>query len=194
MTYFFDFDRTLFDYDSYRTYLINLPGVAPFKERIVSLSGKGDRASTEKRRELWDELDRWYENGGYQFKPDELSRFMFPDALLFLKAHGHSSVIVTSGGASIKFQTDKVESSGAGAMVAEVRYLPGRSISKGPEILALCERFKEPFAFVDDLVEQLDSVHALIPALALFEIRRDGKPGSGNYPVIRSLDELENIL
>lgn len=190
MTYFLDFDRTLFDYESYREYLIALPALAPFRERIVSLSGKNDPTSTAKRRELWDELDQWYADGGYKLKTGELERFMFPDALAFLRTHGASSIIVTAGGKSIVFQKDKVESSGVASLVAEIIYLPGRNLSKGPAIRSLCDRYPLPFTFVDDLAEQLDRVRADSPDVVLFEMRRDGKAGSGAYPVIRSLDEL----
>ena len=190
MTYFLDFDRTLFDYETYRGYLIELPEIARFKDRILLLSGKDDALSTKKRRELWEEIDQWYAEGGYTLKPGELSRFMFPDALDFLRVHGASSIIVTSGGASIKFQKDKITSAGAAGEVAEVCYLSGRSLSKGPKILSLCERYEPPFFFIDDLVEQLDQVAAAVSGVSLFEIRRDGKEGSGRYPVIHSLDEL----
>jgi len=190
MTYFLDFDRTLFDYESYRSYLITLPEFARFKDRILLLSGKDDVASTQKRRALWEELDLWYEQGGYTFTPNELARFMFPDALDFLRAHGAGSIIITSGGMSVVFQTDKIKSSGAAEMVAEVRYLRGRNLSKGPEILALCKHYTPPFVFVDDLVEQLDHVATAVSGVSLFEIRRDGKEGSGKYPVIHTLNEL----
>jgi len=190
MTYFLDFDRTVFDYDSYLAYFTDIPAFAPFKERILSLSGKNDDVSTQKRREMFEELDIWYEKGGYKFTPGELQRFMFPDAFDFLRAHGKDSVIITSGGTSTLFQEDKIKSAGAAEMVAEVRYLHGRNLLKGSEILALCGRYKEPFVFIDDLVEQLDHVAAAVPKISLFEIRRDGKAGSGKYPVIRLLNEL----
>jgi hypothetical protein len=192
MTYFLDFDRTIFDFESFFLYLADFPELSPFRERMLREAKRGRPpgiAPPPEREALWVDINTLYAAGSFVFLPDSLSKFVFPDALEFLKTHGASSVIVTSGGDDLAFQKGKVSASGVLPLVSEATYIV-RGKPKGPVVQELLARYPGPYCFTDDLSEQIDSVIAHCPELAGYEMRRDGKPGSGAYPVIRSLSEL----
>lgn len=190
MTYFLDFDRTLFDYETFKVHLETLPEWQPFARSRFWRPEKGDSVSPEERKNFWEKVDDWYADGDYSFQPDEFRRFLFSDAEEFLTQHGESSVIVTAGGKNTKYQEDKVASSGATDLVREVCLVPGRSLSKAPSITLLAQAYPPPYIFVDDLPRQLDEVAQALPGITVYEMRRDGGEGCGRYPVIRSLNEL----
>jgi hypothetical protein len=62
--------------------------------------------------------------------------------------------------------------------------------SKGHVMSRLIDELEGPYTFVDDMHFQLRSVSKKCPDVEVFEIRRDGKEGNGQWPVIRSLNEL----
>ncbi len=189
MTYFLDFDRTLFDTDSFTPTLIDNPACVELKEEIRALVST-PRDSTIQggtgRVEVWEKLNQLCVDGKLVFAPGELSHFVFPDAVRFLGAHGNESVILSYGHeAWIK---SKLGSALAGLSIERVIYAHDRE--KGIALQPLLKDFVPPYAFVDDLAAQLDSVRTHCPEVSLYEMRRDGKPGSGTHSVIRSFDEL----
>jgi FMN phosphatase YigB (HAD superfamily) len=192
MTYFLDFDRTLFDYDTFKTHLETISEWKSFVESpLWRVSPDTLPVPTrEERRAFWEEVDRWYAAGGYSFKPEQFRGFLFPDTEKFLAKHGQSSVIVTAGGEDTTYQKDKVASSGVTDLVHEVCLVPGRDISKATFVVELVQRYPGPYVFVDDLPWHLDDVAKALPAVSVYEMRRDGKPGCGRHQVITTLDEL----
>lgn len=189
--YFLDFDRTLFNYEAFRAYFVDLPQMDQFRPRIQSLTGVSTPEAKEGRKKLWGEIDRWYASGGYEFKKEELARFLYDDALAFLEKHGSQVVIVTSGGEEIHYQKDKVASSGALALVKDAKFLPGRDLSKGYVVKELVREHRGNHTFIDDLPWQLDEVKREAPEVSVIEMRRDRAPGCGRYPVIHSFEDSD---
>ena len=193
MTYFLDFDRTLFDNDAFQKYLVTLPAWKPFKERMEATTIGVSRDHTlqggVEREQLWQEVEAWFATGSFSFQAQELQRFVFSDVWDFLKNHGTHSIIVTAGGANATFQKAKVEHSGLSASVSRAVFTP-RAVTKGAVIAEVKTSYPAPYLFVDDLAAQLDSAAEVCPDVSLYEMRRDGKEGSGRYPTIRTLLEL----
>jgi hypothetical protein len=192
MTYFLDFDRTLFDFDAFFLDLVEYPALAGVRERaleVVKIPRGVDSVHDEKRNKMWEEVHTLYSSGAFSFEDDALSRFVFPDAKAFLEKHGKNSIVITKGGLDLAFQQGKVISSGVGTSVLRCEYVQ-RDDSKGELLSSLLREYPAPYVFVDDFGKELESVAELCPEVSLYEIRRDGKPGSGEYAVIRSLAEL----
>lgn len=192
MTYFVDFDRTLFDFDAFFLDLVEYPALRGMKERalaVVKIPRGIDVAHDENRNKMWEELHALYSSGAFTFQDGSLSRFVFPDAQAFLEKHGKNSVLITKGGLDLAFQKGKVAASGVETLVARCEYVQ-RDDSKGQLINSLLSDYPAPYLFVDDFGKELESVAELCPEVSLYEIRRDGKSGSGEYAVIRSLEEL----
>ncbi len=183
MTYFLDFDRTLFDTEALYAYLLENalvpePYATTLRDRFP---GRADYSSAP-----WKLFNAALERGDFQYVPDHPERFLYPDTLDFLRTHGSASTVVTVG--LIKIQQAKVEATGVASLVSDVVYAGLRE--KG-EVLK--ERYPTPLSdalYIDDSLTQLDSVARHCPWLTLYEMRRDGKEGSGKYPVIRNLEEL----
>ncbi len=192
MTYFLDFDRTIFDTESFLPYLAGMPALARLKTSINAVLTKGRGtgfSSDDEREELWKTINELYQQGAFEFTDGELSAFVFHDAAEFLKKHGHESVVVTSAGLDNAFQRGKLKSSGVDALVLHTEFVVAGE-PKGPAVKSLIGAYPGPYAFVDDLTTQIDSVAHDCPDVALFEIRRDTQDGAGRYTVIESLLEL----
>ena len=192
MTYFLDFDRTIFDFDTFFADLISKPELSSIRDRaleIIKIPRGVDLAHDEKRNKMWEEVHVLYTTGVFTFKPGALSQFVFPDARAFLEKNGEHTVVVTKGGLDIAFQKGKLDSSGVSHIAHHCEYVM-RDIPKGEAVKALLGKYPGPYVFVDDFSKELDSVATECPEVALYEIRRDGKQGSGSYPIIRSLDEI----
>lgn len=164
MTYFLDFDKTLFDVLRAVPYLLAKPECA-------GLVGPPYRFA----------LDALVVAGALSLHRGELTPYLFPDAEAFVQ--NHDCIIVTAG--PVLWQRTKVESIFPG-----VRTLYTGDLPKGSFVQDALSGATGPSCFVDDTVEQLDSVAEHAPQVQLFEMRRDGQPGSGKYPVVRSLSEL----
>ena len=192
MTYFLDFDRTLFDFDSFFRYLIRHPSFAEYRARgeQVLKEPRGTSAEADQRRDaLWADIDMLYADGKLAFKEDELTQFLYPDAVSFLEEHGRETVIVTTGGVDLAFQRGKVAASGINTYVAGHVFV-SRGNPKGPAIAAVIGGYQGPFVFIDDLAREIDSVIETCPEVKGYEMRRDGKEGCGRYPVLRDLATL----
>lgn len=192
MTYFVDFDRTLFDFDSFFLDLVEYPALSALRERAleaVKIPRGVDPEHDEKRNRMWEELHTLYARGAFSFSEGSMLRFIFPDAHTFLEKNGKECVVVTKGGLDLAFQKGKVKSSGVETLVARTEYVQ-RDDSKGKLLKSLLAEYPAPYLFVDDFANELASVAELCPEVSLYEIRRDGMPGSGEYAVIRNLLEL----
>lgn len=172
MTYFLDFDRTVFATDPFKEYLYARPELA---EHSRAQEADFARALNEKVRA-----------GDLAFAEGELARFVYPDAAEFLRAHGDDAVIVTFGNAAL--QQAKVENALRGLPLRGVHYTG--DTRKGDYMRERIGAYDAPFAFADDTPHELEGMRAALPEVALFEIRRDGGAGDGRFPVIRSLAEL----
>jgi hypothetical protein len=170
MTYFLDFDRTLFDTDRFLPALLSDPAYGDVSQ--LSLSDIGAAIQTR------------FERGALSFKEGELRRYLFSDVADFVQSR--DCVIVTAG--PLAWQKAKVESALPGARAL---YAEGASDApKGPLVRDAMRGLPGPFCFVDDTDLQLDSVKASCPDARLFRMERYGGAGDGAYPVVRSLAEL----
>lgn len=191
MKYFVDFDRTIFDTESFKKAFARhatarelwLQFVATIKEFF-----SGTR-TLPKRRIATRTLGTYASHGRFGFTPAELKLYLYPDALTFLEAHGPDTTIVTYGVRA--FITAKVTSALTDIHVRDVVYTHQK---KGRTIRRLTEKEDELCVFVDDAQFQLRSVTRACPSVACIEIRRDGASGAGTWPVIRSFDELSAAL
>jgi FMN phosphatase YigB (HAD superfamily) len=185
---FLDFDRTLFDTDAFNATLADEPACAPYKEELRAVIAAGrDETLTggERRAALWKVLNAAAEVGAVTFPPGYLSRFIYPDVEPALTALGKRAVIITFGNPA--WQRLKVESSLPG-LASEVHYF-----AEGFKAAALAGRDDhdpENSILVDDRAAELAAAADAFPQMRLYEMRRDGKEGSGRWPVIRSLAEL----
>ncbi len=192
MTFFIDFDRTIFDFDAFIPTLVDEPGLATIRERlleVVKIPRGFSPEHDQKRNALWDEVHRLYVSGAFSFPERSLAQFVYPDAREFLEGRGKGSVIVTKGGFQLAFQKGKVEASGILDLVSHCEYVL-RDTPKGEAIQKLLSQYPAPYAFIDDFPKELQSVADLCPEVQLYEIRRDGKPGSGNFTVVSSFEDI----
>lgn len=172
MRYFLDFDRTLFD-----------------TEKFLSLLGEKINVSnlnalTQEERSAV--LSRAYEATPFSFLPGELTPFVYGDVAEFLHLAANNATIITYGAPVVQ----ELKIRNALARVPRVQVIYTGSKRKGPFVLEQLGESGSEAVFVDDTVSQLESVAASCPSAHLFEMRRDGKPGDGRWPVITSLYEL----
>ncbi|MBA3789043.1 hypothetical protein H0X32_01450 [Patescibacteria group bacterium] len=189
MKYFIDFDRTIFDTNSFKKTLERRPTVvelvAQFKnvwKEFWSLS-----ESHLQRRLFRASLGAFLSNGRFLFVPADLKEFLYPDALAFFERYGEDCTIVTYGIRA--FITAKVTSALTDISIHDVVYTGRR---KGRTIQRLCAEEKDQCTFIDDAHFQLASVTRRCPNITVIEMRRDSQPGDGRWPVIHSFDELVN--
>jgi hypothetical protein len=171
MTYYLDFDRTLFDTDSFKEYLAERAELAPL------------HALPEP--ELARELNRQALANELTFAAGELSRFLYPDAADFIRAHPENAVVVTFGNPAL--QRLKVENVLRGLPPIPTFYTG--DTRKG-DFLTTCTDLDPDSVLVDDAPIELEILTATCPGIRGFEMRRDGGAGDGRWPVVRSLTEL----
>ena len=189
MTYFLDFDRTLFDSDAYNEYLLTLPACAPFHDELREILSEGrdeTKLPTKYRTAVWDKLTQVLQSGELTFAPGELSQFVYHDVSEFLRHMGNEAIIITYGEKTR--QKVKLESALAGTVRLTVLYtedlLKSEYLEKYPHLVP------GQAIFVDDLAEHLEGVQKAFPYVSLYEMRRDGKEGTGRWKTIHSLTEL----
>lgn len=187
--YFLDFDRAIFDTDAYNASLADMPGCAEFREEILAtiakkrdetLTGGAGRSAT------WDKVSAAIHAGTLSFSPGQLEKFVYPDALEFLRGLGNEAVVVTYG--EVSRQKVKVESALANVVRVTVLYTDHQS--KAEYLSTWPGYYGQEAVFVDDRVVELEGLAVRFPKLKLFEIRRDDKEGDGRFTVIRSFNEL----
>jgi hypothetical protein len=189
MTYFLDFDRTLFDTDAFNVSLADEPGCAPFADELRAVVAAGRDATLtggDVRVAAWAKVSDAIKNGTLVFAPGYLSKFLYKDAPEFLRMLGSEAIIVTYGDPVL--QRAKVESALAGVVRRTVLYTG--SISKSEYLASWPGYFGAPAQFVDDRVTELEGLAQKFPNMTLFEMRRDGGKGDGRFKVIGSLSEV----
>ncbi len=186
MKYFLDFDRTIFDTPAFKKSVARRPSIA---ELFTQLEGAveemfGPASSGARFRAFRRTLGTFLSHGRFLLTPEELKGFLYPDVSAFLAAN--DCTIVTYGVEA--FIRAKVASALTDLAVTDVIYTRNK---KGPVIRRLSEDMKNgPFTYVDDAVFQLVSVARYCPNVRIYEMRRDGLPGDGRWPVARSLADL----
>lgn len=172
MTYFLDFDRTLFDTDAFVAHLVKRPDAELF-------------LSHESEEMLAAVLNRLCEEGKVSFAPDELKPFVYADVPEFLRMAGNEAIILTFG--NPKLQKLKIENALAGIPRVSVLYT---DIRKGEFMKDRIMAYGASPVCVDDRAVELESLALHCPSAKLFEMRRDGGKGDGRWPVIHTLAEL----
>lgn len=190
MRYYVDFDRTVYDTESFKEAFAKratLPEL--FRQLGQVLREVFDRKRTLSIRRVFTRaFGTFASHGRFGFTPDELRGYLYPDAIRFFEAHAHETTIVTFGVRA--FITAKVTNALTDVPLHDIVYTPRK---KGRTLRRLTEGRTGPLVFVDDAVFQLESVEKACPELRIVEIRRDGREGDGRWPVIRSFDELERL-
>ena len=161
MTYFLDFDRTIFDMDRLYPILFARPEFSDVSA-LISSTGAHEGARFFSKR---------LANGTFSFAGGELSPFLFSDVQNFLLVQ--PSVIITHGFEN--WQRAKVESAFNGLPPVPILYTELEE--KGPALARVASEYRQPHIFVDDDAVQLDSVAHMMPTIQVFEMRRDGKDG-----------------
>ncbi len=183
MTYFLDFDRTLFNFDAFVTVVAReSPQLGPAIDQALILP-----PGAPKRQAVWDHLSDLLQSGALVIEPSAVARCVYDDAQSFVARHMPDIVVVTAGDGA--FQGYKVKHAFPSASFRDVLFCGERG-NKGSVIREWLREDRQDAIFVDDAETELTSVSAACPWIRLFEMRRDGKEGSGNYPVIHSLTEL----
>ena len=189
MTYFLDFDRVLFDTDSYIESLPDEPGCAPFKEELLEVIAAGrDETLTgsDKRIAAWEKVSEAIHSGTLRFAPGALARFVYPDVPEFLRAAGNEAIIISYG--EKDRQRVKIENALMGIPRLTVLYVGTESkasfFSKWPGYNG------GEALLVDDRIAELEELSRAFPSIKLYEMRRDQKEGDGRWPVIHSLSNL----
>ena len=185
MKYFLDFDRTVFDTDSFVKAVAKRPSfrelVHQFYETIEEFFATGQKIS--RRRRFMKTWGTFLSHGRFMFTPEELRGFLYPDVPEFLKTH--DCTIVTYGVRA--FITAKVTTALTDLPLTDIVYT---SRKKGRTIRQLTRDVQDTCVFVDDMIFQLESVSRWCPQVEVIEIRRNAGAGDGRWKVIRSLDEI----
>lgn len=172
MRYFLDFDRTLFDTDSFKRYLAS-------RDHDASITGEPEEDVARRLNEL-------VRSGTLSFALGELAPFVYEDARLFLTAHADEVTIITFG--NVEFQRIKVESALSQEYAAQSLYtgdvLKGDFLSSSPSYAG------ERAWYVDDRVHELERMQETCPQIVAYEMRRDGGEGDGRWSVLRSFNDL----
>jgi len=185
MKYFIDFDRTVFDTDAFKKSIAGGPTlrelVTQFRDAVIEFFQHDP--TTRRRQRFTRTWGTFLSHGRFAFKPEELTHFLYPDVEPFLSTH--DCTIVTYGVRA--FITAKVATTLRHLPVTDIVYT---SRKKGPTIKRLTEAANDSCTFIDDMHFQLASVSRWCPDVQVIEMRRDGKEGTGSWPVIRSLAEV----
>lgn len=172
MMYFLDFDRTVFDIDTFIEYL-NTHSIAGQWSHLPEMEFAGM-------------LNTAVAEGVLSFTPGELSQFLYQDAARFLRDKENGVMLITYGNAAL--QRAKVDSALTG--IPRISTMYTGEVQKGDFIAPHIGMYGAAPVFVDDTVLELEILSARCPNASLYEMRRDGKPGDGRWPVIHSLSEL----
>lgn len=186
MYYFVDFDRTLFNTDAFKEALTK-PSFSDLRMQLKLIRHEFlNPESHGKRMGILNRMVGTYlSHRRFSFSQDELGTYLYPDAREFLKQHAEHTTVVTYGVQA--FITAKVTNALTNVPLKNIVYT---SRKKGRTIHRLSQEIDGPAAFIDDMPFQLESVGKWCPVVKLYEIRRDGKSGTGKWPVIRSFEDL----
>lgn len=189
MTYFLDFDRTLFDTDAHNRALLDDPRCASFRDELVAAFEAPYTAlgpDEPVRQAAWTKVSEALISGELSYPPGSLSQYVYPDVFEFLKNSANETVIITYG-EKVR-QKAKVE--GALADVLSLQVLYTGDVHKADFLTAHPEFLSSSLRFVDDYSLELEQMEAAFPHAELFQIRRDDSLGDGRWSVVRSLLDL----
>lgn len=191
MNYYLDFDRTVFDTESFKRAFARRPTLGQLATQFMAAVREivSPERSVSKRRIFSRMLGTFVSHRRFGFVPEEVQDFIYPDAAEFLRTYGKESTIVTYGVRA--FITAKVANALTDYPLGDIVYTPRK---KGPVLRRLIAGKEGEFVFVDDAHFQLESVGEACPEVIVIEIRRDGHEGDGRWPVIRSFAELNGVL
>lgn len=189
MTYFVDFDRTLFDTPAWKVVVRNRPSIAELAADLERLLLEAH--SLRELAHFWHLFTRtlgtFASHGRFLFSSEEVRHYLYRDAEEFIR--NHDVVIVTYGVRA--FITAKVTSALHELPVKEVVYTKRH---KGRTIARLARKYPGPHVFIDDAVFQLASVSRWCPNMLCIEMRRDGTSGDGRWPVATNLEEAVSTI
>lgn len=188
MTYFVDFDRTLFDTPAWKVVVRSRPSIVELLTDLEHLLLEA--RSLKELRHFWHLFTRtlgtFLSHGRFLFTSEEVSHYLYPDSADFIRSH--DVVIVTYGARA--FITAKVTSALHELPVKEVVYTKRH---KGRTLARLARKYPGPHVFIDDAVFQLASVSRWCPEMTLIEMRRDGNARDGRWPCVRTLSEAVRV-
>jgi hypothetical protein len=131
------------------------------------------------------------------FCENELSQFIYPDALCFLRQYSGERHLISSythrttlKPSNEAFQQKKVVASGIVPLFTKVHII---GEDKGPYIARKFGRDATGI-FVDDLTDHLWSVTQRCPGITCIHIDRAGIGGWDRARTIRSFDELQKLI
>lgn len=190
MHYYFDFDRTVYDTESFKKAFAKRATIPELFSQLLAVIKEifSSQRKLPIRRIFTRAFGTFASHGRFGFTPDELRGYLYPDAVTFFETHAKDITIVTYGVRA--FITAKVANALTDVPLNDIVYTHRK---KGPVLKRLTAGKEGPFVFVDDADFQLRSVEKACPDIALVEIRRDGKPGDGRWPVIRSFEALDPL-
>lgn len=189
MTYFFDFDRTLFDTNAYNRFLVDHPACAPFKDEMIELLDTPYAvlgSEDPDRKAVWNKVTAVIVSGELTFAPGELSQFLYKDVTETLRGLGNEALIITYG--EKERQRVKIESALHDVVRLTVLYTEDKL--KADFLSTWSGYYGGPSIFVDDRAKELEGIAEKFPSISLYEMRRDGEKGDGRWPVITSLSQL----
>lgn len=191
MHYYIDFDRTVYDTESFKKAFARRATIPELFRQLGAVLREVFNAERKIpiRRVFTRAFGTFASHGRFGFTPDELKDYLYPDAIAFFHAHAKNTTIVTYGVRA--FITAKVANALTDVPLNDIVYTHQK---KGPVLSRLTKGEEGPFVFVDDAGFQLESVSRMCPDIQVIEIRRDGKDGDGRWPVIRSFEELEWVV
>ncbi len=172
MTYFLDFDRTLFDTDAFITHLLSRPQANQFYKKSKN--------------QLELTIKDISNIGASAFDSNELIQFVYPEVLQFLRMVGSEAVIITYGNPT--WQKLKIENIFMKTPRISVIYTDDKR--KGEVVTDKISQYNKPIIFIDDKISELENMEKYCPQVQLFEMRRDGGVGDGRWQVIHSLLDL----
>ena len=188
MTYFLDFDRTLFDTEAYYGFLAGRPECAHFRDDLLLILGAPITSDgvDPLRERVWKQLDALISTGELSFLPGELSHFLYPDVVEFLRQMGNEAMIITFG--DKQRQKTKIESALAGVVRLTVLYT--ELIYKADFLTINSHLVSGKALFVDDYAFELEKMALNFPEVSLYQMRRNKDAGDGRWPILSTLHEL----
>lgn len=189
MTYFLDFDRTLFDTDAYNRSLLDRTECASIKDELsVILSAPYSELGSDspERKIAWDKVSALMQEGTLSFAPGELTPFVYPDVVEFLRQLGNEAIVITYG--EKLRQKIKVESALAGIVRLTVLYTGDQH--KAEFLTSYPHLIPGKALFVDDYARELENMAGAFPHVSLYQMCRTSVEGDGRWPIISTLHEL----
>jgi FMN phosphatase YigB (HAD superfamily) len=184
-----DFDRTVYDTDlliADSLKLVERKGINPKEwQDSWSKSYNGSGVEAEQHYSIWKHLEKYKQTGEIDSEDflreyAELiglgSKYIFPDAVDFLKDMKMVGELILITYGDEKFQSWKIEGAGVGhlydkiKMVPKLKIVPKRKAGNISELISGDERA----VFVDDWAEEIDEMKEYHPQVVSVHIRRPG--------------------